>query len=169
MYVLPDNLRDKLKEQIGYLAVNSEELLKIIKDKKKIVSVGDQVTYTLLANKVKPIICIIDYKIERKKYSADMKKQIKKYGKTCYKVKNPKGAITSELWSIIKKSYEHNEEQPVRIEVEGEEDLASLAAIQLASDDVTIIYGLPNKGVVIVEASIENKRKVEEVLEEMRE
>jgi uncharacterized protein (UPF0218 family) len=37
----------------------------------------------------------------------------------------------------------------------------------LAPPDVTIIYGLPNKGVVVVKASDENKQKVKEILDEM--
>ncbi|MEM0492936.1 MAG: DUF359 domain-containing protein [Candidatus Thermoplasmatota archaeon] len=167
MYVLPGSLRDKLKEHIGYL-VDTEGLLKLLREKKRIVSIGDKVTCTLLSNNIKPMICIVDYQIERKRCQSDMKKLIKGYGKTVYRVKNPKGMITDELWSNIRMAYEREYEQPVRIEVEGEEDLSSLAAIYLAPGDVTIIYGLPNKGVVVVEASIENKKKVEEVLKEMR-
>jgi uncharacterized protein (UPF0218 family) len=56
---------------------------------------------------------------------------------------------------------------PVCIEVDGEEDLASLAAISLAPGGVTVIYGLPNKGVVVVDATTANKKKVKEVLDRM--
>jgi len=55
LYSLPDDLRDKLKEPIGLL-VNEEELLRLLLKEEHIVSVGDQVTYTLLKNGIEPII-----------------------------------------------------------------------------------------------------------------
>jgi len=49
----------------------------------------------------------------------------------------------------------------IRIEVDGEEDLATLPSIYLSPNrDVTIIYGMPDKGVVIVKTNDENKIKI---------
>ncbi|MCK4902903.1 MAG: DUF359 domain-containing protein, partial [Thermoplasmatales archaeon] len=48
-----------------------------------------------------------------------------------------------------------------------EEDLASLAAIYMAPSDVTIIYGLPDKGVLVIKPTPENKRLVKEILDKM--
>ena len=64
MRVLPDFLRDELKKPIGRL-VNEEELLNILPDEKFIVSVGDQVTYTLLKHNIEPVFCVVDFKIKR--------------------------------------------------------------------------------------------------------
>jgi uncharacterized protein (UPF0218 family) len=166
MYVLPDELKDTLKGYIGQL-VNEPELLKLLKKKKYIVSVGDKVTYTLLKHGITPILCIVDFLLERKPYSEEMKTLIQKSKMVHLKVKNPPGTITDELWNAIKTVFQNLKEAPVCIEVDGEEDLASLAAISLAPEGVTVIYGLPNKGVVVVEATPAHKKKVKEVLDRM--
>jgi uncharacterized protein (UPF0218 family) len=90
------------------------------------------------------------------------------YGKTVVKVRNPPGTISDELWGTLEEVFAHPELYPVRVEVEGEEDLASLAAIALAPGGATIIYGLPNRGVVVVSATPEHKKKVFDVLQRMK-
>jgi len=168
MRLLPDGLRDKLKEPIGNFFVDEQKLLSFLKNEKYIVSVGDQVTYTLLKNNILPIFCVVDFKIKRGFYSPVFKKLIKSFGKKTVRVKNLQGEISDELWSAIKNAYDLFEKGSLRIEVVGEEDMASLAAIYLAPrSDVTIIYGLPDKGVVVVKSTDENKLKVKEVLDEM--
>ena len=166
MYQLPDSHKDTLKGYIGKL-VDEPELLKLLKKEKYIVSVGDKVTYTLLKHNIMPILFIVDYKTERKPYSQDMKSLIKKIRITRLQIKNPPGTITDELWEAIKIAYQNLERSPLCIEVDGEEDLASLAAIYLGPEGVTVIYGLPNRGVVVVKATEANKQKVKEVLDKM--
>ena len=166
MYRLPDDLKNTLKGYIGNL-VNEPELLQLLKKEKNIVSVGDKVTYTLLKHGITPVLCIVDYKLERKPYSLEMKTIIQKLHATHLQIKNPPGTITDELWDAIKTVFKNLKNNPVCIEVEGEEDLASLAAIYLAPGGVTVIYGLPNRGVVVVKTTATNKQKVKEVLDRM--
>jgi hypothetical protein len=166
MYVLPDDLKDTLKGYIGDL-VDEPGLLKLLKKEKYIVSVGDKVTYTLLKHGITPILCIVDYKLERKPYPLEMKAVIKRFSTIRLQIKNPPGTITDELWDAIKTVFTNLKNSPVCIEVDGEEDLASLAAIYLAPGGVTVIYGLPNKGVVVVKATTAHKQKVKEVLDRM--
>ena len=166
MYVLPDDLKDTLKGYIGDL-VDEPGLLKLLKKEKYIVSVGDKVTYTLLKHGITPILCIVDYKLERKSYPSEMKAFIQRFSTIRLQIKNPPGTITDELWDAIKTVLKNLKSSPVCIEVDGEEDLASLAAIYLAPGGVTVIYGLPNKGVVVVKATTAHKQKVKEVLDRM--
>jgi GTP-dependent dephospho-CoA kinase len=166
MYVVPERLKDTLKGYIGQL-VDEPTLLRLLKKEKCIVSVGDQVTYTLLKHGFSPVLCIVDFILERKPYCQEMKTLIKGFGTTHLRIKNPPGTITDELWDAIENVFSHLEDGPVCIEVEGEEDLASLAAIYLAPPGVTVIYGLPNKGVVVVKATTAHKQKVKEVLDQM--
>jgi hypothetical protein len=166
MLVLPDDIRKKLQEPIGQL-VDEHDLLAVLQSEQFIVTVGDLVTYTLLKNALYPKICIVDFIVERKPYSSEMKETIKEFGVIHVHVKNPQGVITDELWDALESSFHMIEKGPICIEVEGEEDLASLAAIYLAPPDATIIYGLPNKGVVIVKATEAHKKKVKEVLDKM--
>jgi len=166
MRVLPDSLRDKLSEPIGLL-VDEEELLRLLQGEKYVVSVGDQVTFTLLKHGIVPVFCVVDFKIKRSGISPDIKNVIRSFGKKTMVVSNPPGCIVDDLWNAIETAYKVLERGSLRIEVVGEDDLAALPAIFLAPRDVTIIYGLPNKGVVLVKASDENKRKVKEILDEM--
>jgi uncharacterized protein (UPF0218 family) len=166
MYVLPEDLKDTVKGYIGQL-VDEPGLLKILKKEKSIVTVGDKVTYTVLKHGFTPLLCIVDFILERKPYPAEMKTLIQGFGQVHLKIKNPPGTITDELWDAIEKVYQNPQNQPVCIEVDGEEDLASLAAIYLAPGGVTVIYGLPNKGVVVVKATEAHKQKVKEVLDKM--
>ena len=167
MRVLPDNLRNLLKTPVGQL-VNEEQLLKILIDKDKIVTIGDQVTYTILKNGINPIFCIVDFKTRRGKCSSDVINVLKSYGDKCINVNNPAGALSDELWNAVKYAYENFTSENIRIEVDGEEDLAALAVLYLApSEDVTVIYGLPDKGVLVVKADQDIKRKVKEVFDKM--
>ncbi len=166
MRVLPNNLRNILKEPIGKL-VNEKELLNLLKNEKFIVSIGDLVTYTILKNHIEPIFCVIDFKTRRGECSPEIVELIKSFGKKSIIINNPPGVISDDLWKVIELAYENLEIGSLRIEVEGEDDLASLAAIFLAPTDVTIIYGLPDKGVLVVKPTSENKKKVKEILDKM--
>jgi uncharacterized protein (UPF0218 family) len=167
MRFLPDDLRDLLKEPMGDL-VNEKQLLKILDKEEFIVAVGDQVTYTLLKNDIEPIFCIVDYKTRRGDFPLEFIQRIKSFGDEIIEVENPQGCITDDLWDAIEKAfYNAAEGVSTRIEVDGEEDLASLAVIFMSPEDVTIIYGLPDKGVLVVKPTDENKNKVKEVLEKM--
>jgi hypothetical protein len=166
MRVLPDNLRDLLKEPIGQL-VDEKQLLKLLKNEKYIVSIGDLVTYTLLKHEIEPVFCIVDFKTRRGVCSSEIIEMIKSFGKKSIVVQNPPATISDDLWNVIEMAYENLEMGSLRIEIDGEEDLASLAAIYLAPSDVTIIYGLPDKGVLVVKPTRENKKFVKEVIDKM--
>lgn len=166
MRVLPENLREILKQPIGQL-VDEKKLLLMLSKEKHIVSIGDQVTYTILKHDIKPIFCVVDFKTRRGRCSSDIVDKIRSFGKKSVIVKNPPGCISDELWDTIKSAYDNIKDCSLRIEIEGEEDLASLAAIYLAPRDVTVIYGLPDKGVLVVKANQENKRKVKEIIDKM--
>ena len=166
MRVLPDTLRDLLKEPIGFLA-SEQQLLELLRNENYIVSIGDLVSYTLLKNGIEPVFCVVDFKTQRGDCSTEIKSTLRSFGKTRKVIHNPAASLSDELWDAIKNAYLDLEKGSLRIEVVGEEDLAALAAIYLAPRDVTIIYGLPNRGVVVVKPTEEHKRKVKEILDKM--
>ena len=166
MRVLPDNLRYFLKKPVGQL-VDEKGLLELLQKEKYIVSIGDMVTYTLLKNEIEPVFCIVDYKTRRGECSSEMIELIKSFGNKSVIVENLPATISDDLWYVIEMAYGNLEIGSLRIEIEGEEDLASLAAIYMAPSDVTIIYGLPDKGVLVIKPTPENKRLVKEILDKM--
>jgi uncharacterized protein (UPF0218 family) len=165
-YKLPDSLRETLKEPLGFL-FNEEELFNYIKESnQKIVCVGDLVSYTLISHHFTPIFCIVDNHTKRQDLDVSKVELIHEYGKRKITINNPAGVITYELWDQIETLLKNNDYE-VLIEVNGEEDLASLAVILLAPSDVTIIYGMPDKGVVVVPATEHHKEKVKKIIAQM--
>jgi uncharacterized protein (UPF0218 family) len=166
MHVLPDKLRDLLKTPVGKL-VDEKGLIELLRNEKHIISIGDQVTYTLLKHDIEPSFCVVDFKTRRGSCSEEIIKVLKSFGKKTIVVENPAGILSDDLLKTIKLAVENIDVGQLRIEVLGEEDLASLPAIYYAPPDATIIYGLPNKGVLVVKPTKEMKQKVREVLDEM--
>ena len=166
MHVLPDKLRDLLKTPVGRL-VDENSLVELLKNEKRIISIGDQVTYTLLKHEIEPSFCVVDFRTRRGECSKEIVEVLKSFGKKAIVVENPAGTLSNDLFNTIKFAVENLDTGSIRIEVVGEEDLASLPAIYYAPPDATIIYGLPNKGVLVVKPTKEMKDKVKEVLDEM--
>ncbi|UCG69841.1 MAG: DUF359 domain-containing protein [Thermoplasmata archaeon] len=161
---LPEGLRDELKTPLGEV-VDEDMLDAILKNVDIIVTVGDKCTLTLYKKGIVPDISVVDFKIQRDDVE-NLKAQIQEFGKIVINVDNPPGMLTRELWNAVKSAYET--EDTVRIEVEGEEDLAALPCVWLAPKNTAVIYGLPNIGLVVVLDEKEAKMKVKDVLKKMK-
>lgn len=162
-YRLPDDLREELKRPIGLL-LEEEKLIAEVRKRRILVSVGDMVTFTLLRRDIEPRIAIIDYKCKRKACSEEVRDLLQGFGEVKIQVKNPASTITYELWDAVEKAYKICKEKTVCIVVDGEEDMASLVAIVLAPPAGTVIYGLPNKGIILVDVTDKEKNMVRKVL-----
>lgn len=166
-YRLTPELRKKLKRPIGALIRGSfNETMKKLKDLVEkesplmIISVGDNVSKNLTENNMFPKLSIVDNKVMRKRIQpialvAD---------KTLY-VKNPPGTITEEALATIQEALEHN--CRVKIVVDGEEDLLTLAAVLHAPENSFVVYGQPLEGVVVIKVTEQKKKEVTEVLKAM--
>ena len=81
------------------------------------------------------------------------------------RVKNPAGYITGGLYGAIDKALKSDGK--FKIFVDGEEDLAALAAIDLAPIGSLVIYGQPGEGMVLVNVDKKSKEFVAGILKEM--
>ena len=86
-------------------------------------------------------------------------------GEKIVNVNNNAGTISDELWNAIEAAISDNVK--TRIVVEGEEDLATLAAISLANLGAKVIYGMPDKGMVVVDVNQRSKKRANSFLERM--
>ncbi|HUR25411.1 MAG TPA: DUF359 domain-containing protein, partial [Candidatus Thermoplasmatota archaeon] len=68
-----------------------------------------------------------------------------------------------EAWDAIRLGLQH-EEGPVRIVVEGEEDLLGIPCFLEAPPGAIVLYGMPNQGVVVVRVDAAFKAKVAALL-----
>ena len=75
---------------------------------------------------------------------------------------NPPGQITPSLFQAVSKAL-HND-QTTCIEVEGEEDLAPIVIHLLAPIGTNVVYGQPNKGVVLRVTTLESKEQCRSLL-----
>lgn len=156
-------MRDELKDPLGDV-VKEEQLESILGNVGRIVTVGDRCSLTLHKMGSTPDIAVIDFQIERNDVQ-DMRAELQNIGQIVINVDNPPGAITKELWDAVEKAYQGDEK--VRIEVSGEEDLATLPCVWLAPENTAIIYGLPDVGLVVVLDLQKAKMMVKDVLMKM--
>lgn len=168
MKVIPEHLRDQLKTTpIGTLVSHTKDISLHLRTNDLVVSVGDKISYSLLEASIPVHMIIVDYIHKRKPIALKQQNLLKQFGEITYTVTNPAGCITDELWETIKTGLADMCSKTVRIDVHGEEDLASLVVISLAGSNVTVIYGVPDKGVLIVPITKHHKQVVDKVLEQM--
>jgi GTP-dependent dephospho-CoA kinase len=161
---LPDNLRDKLKKPLGVLlkdsVVTRENILKNIPTGSFVISVGDATTEKLIKYGIVPSLQIVDgieKRIKREMPSGNIK--------TTLNCNNPPAEITIESIKTIKKAFQSA--KPVRIAVNGEEDLLVLPVVVYAPENSIVLYGQPNEGLVIVPINAEIRNKAQSVMDSM--
>lgn len=162
---LPVELRQELREPLGEI-MPGKMAIGALKDGEKLYTIGDQCTLTFVEENIIPDVFIVDYQIKREP-NPQLEPKFESVSGATIKVHNPAGTITKELWSAISGSL--LSEKKVRIEVDGEEDLATLPCISLARNGSQVAYGLPDQGLVLVEVDDGAKDYVRKILERMRE
>jgi uncharacterized protein (UPF0218 family) len=169
-YKLTPALRDRLKKPFGrlYRGKGDEclrEIIKGLKNPTKVISIGDVTTYYLLKAGIVPDMCIVDDRTMRLPVELEVKKGTAHESFKDVKVENPPGVITRELVDAIKDNM--GSEKPVRIFVDGEEDLAVIPACEYAPVGSVVLYGQPGEGVVAVTVTGEKKRETLSLMEQM--
>ena len=131
-----------------------------------IITVGDICTIKINEQVRMPDLSIIDFKTKRDSpLSEEQRSIMDQIGEKIVNVNNNAGTISDELWNAIKVAISDNVK--TRIVVEGEEDLATLAAISLADLGAKVIYGMPDKGMVVVDVNQRSKKRANSFLERM--
>ena len=169
-FKLTPALRDTLKTPFGklYRGKGDECLRSIVKSLKgptKIISIGDVTTYYLLKAGIVPDMCIVDDMTMRLPVDHEVRKGTAHESFKDVSVKNPPGVITQELIDAIKNNM--NSSMPVRIFVDGEEDLAVIPACEYAPVGSVVLYGQPNEGVVVVNVTEDKKHETLSLMEQM--
>ena len=137
-----------------------------LNDAEYIITVGDICTIKINGQVRMPDLSIIDFKTKRDNpLSSEQRSIMDQIGEKIVNVNNNAGTISDELWNAIKIAISDNVK--TRIVVEGEEDLATLAAISLANLGAKVIYGMPDKGMVVVDVNQRSKKRANSFLERM--
>lgn len=180
-YLLPEALRRELGAAFGPV-VQSSELVAAIGHADIVLAVGDVVSLTLKTLGVTPRLFVCDYQTQRglpdkksgvgamaaaAKDASNEKTlyelELGSWGELAFRVRNPAASITREAWDAIRLGLQHDE-GPVRVVVEGEEDLLGIPCFLEAPVGSVVLYGMPNQGVVVVRVDAAFKAKVAALL-----
>ena len=161
---LPDSLRDQMKIPLGVLIPENQtsktEIQKYLSENSYIITVGDRTTEKMIDFDLIPSLQIIDGQEKREKREPPKLKNA-----TELTVKNPAAEITPQSISLIQKAF--TMESPVRIFVDGEEDLLVLPVCVHAPENAIVMYGQPHEGLVVVKITPEIRNKVQTLLDLM--
>ena len=162
---LPENLRDQLKIPLGDLIkeenVNKENILSKIGSESLVITVGDRTTENMINLGIIPEVQIVDGLEKRDKRLVPTDDTVN----TNLSCKNPPGEITEESTQVVQKAF--SSKPPVRIIINGEEDLLVLPVCILAPENSVVMYGQPNEGLVVVHITPEIRAKVQKILDVM--
>lgn len=169
---LPESLRPLLRKPFGvlYTGTGSDAVKSLVKDLNnptKLISVGDVTTFHLLDSNIIPDILIVDDRTKRAPASSQVVYGTKHKGFAEITVDNPPGVITEDLINVIGDAIVSDEN--VRIFVQGEEDLAALPAILMAPLDSVVLYGQPDKGVMLVRVTESLKAELKDLFDKILE
>jgi len=140
--------------------VDKSNIKEFLSENSYVISVGDRTTEKMIDFDLIPSLQIIDGQEKREK-----REPPKLDYATELTVDNPAAEITSESVFMIKKAF--TLKSPVRLFVNGEEDLLVLPVCVHAPENAVVLYGQPNEGLVIVQITPEIRNKVQTLLDLM--
>ena len=163
MYLLKPEMASELKNTNDKIYLKSPEFLK---KTDYIITVGDICTIKIFEQIREPDLAIVDLKTKRNTLlDPEQLKIMNKIGYNNIEVRNPAGTISKALWKAIESSL--SEEKSSKITVKGEEDLAALAVISMAPEEAKVIYGMPDRGMVVVDVNQQSKKRANNFLKRM--
>ena len=160
---LPEAMREELRRPLGPV-LSGVDAFAAVRTARRVVTVGDASTIDLVTHGRIPDIAVIDFKTKREASDA-LRARAQAIGGRVLTAVNPAGTLTRDTWAALDEAFKSGER--VRIEVLGEEDLAALAAIDLAPEGTAVLYGMPDAGVVLVWADARAKAAVRDLLARM--
>ncbi|MGA9150098.1 MAG: GTP-dependent dephospho-CoA kinase family protein [Candidatus Nitrosopolaris sp.] len=170
MFFSPENLRI-LKEPFGLLLEDSNitkrSLYNSVNHAKSVVSVGDATTDRLISYGIVPRVCIVDGRERRAQRKtiggeSDLQDHILQL-----KCSNPAGTISKRAVQVLRDALKDSNTNPVRVIVDGEEDLLTLPILVLVPLGSVVLYGQPFKGIVIVNVDSKTRKTAKDLMESL--
>ena len=158
--VMPDSLRDELGRSLGPIVDEDGAVTAVVRGG-LLATVGDMCTATMHRRGVSIHLAVIDDRTRRRDEGrwSDSTRQV---GERIVTVHSAQAELSAELYNAVLEAWASP--VPTRIEVEGEEDLAALAAILHAPEGATVIYGIPDKGLALVQVDARARKAVVDAL-----
>jgi GTP-dependent dephospho-CoA kinase len=161
-WAVPESLRPTLAEKYGpvYAGGEADRRLKALP---LFATCGDRVTERAVALDHLPLVGIVDYK-SRRDEPVPRGAFRPLAARHVVRVRNPAGLLTEGLRTAVKETIRAG---GGLIEVEGEEDLGSLALIESMPAGATVIYGIPGEGASFVRVDAISKEHVRHLIRQM--
>ncbi|WP_233710670.1 GTP-dependent dephospho-CoA kinase family protein [Natronococcus pandeyae] len=159
LLILPDELRHELKEPMGPIETDAEQLLETLEG--PLIAVGDVVTYHFLQAGRLPDVALVDERTKRETVEEEIRETVTQRANV--EATNPPAELTADVVRTLRDALERDE--PTTILVDGEEDLVALPAIVVAPDGASVVYGQPDEGMVHVVVDDEVRAEVRALLE----
>ncbi len=162
VWAVPESLRATLAEKYGPVYAGGEADRRI-RALGVFGSCGDRVTARAIELGHLPLVGIVDYKTRRNE-PVDPEAFRPLAHRAHRRVKNPAGCLTERFRATVRELVAHG---GGLIEVDGEEDLGSLALVESLPPGATVIYGIPGEGVSFVRVDAVAKEHVRNLLGQM--
>lgn len=160
---LPEDLRGAFKDPLGPIETDAERLAGDVAG--PLITVGDVVTYHFERIDHTPDVAVVDGLTERDAVESEVADVLGASEARRIAATNPAAALSASMLRAIREAMDADE--PVAIDVDGEEDLVTLPAIVLASEDASVVYGQPGEGMVHVRVGSEVREHARGLLERM--
>ena len=165
MYRLGDSLRGHFQKPFGPI-VQTDDLRRHVLAADLLVCVGDHVSKTAIAVGLEPKLIIVDFKTKRGDVDPTLRAELSRYGKTVLRVVNEPATVSKDLYVAVVQALRLS--GSVRIEVEGEEDLAGLPVFAEAPLGAVVLYGMPDQGIVVVRVDETMRESAKSLLARMK-
>jgi len=140
--------------------VTKDKIKGFLKNARKVISVGDSTTDRLISFGILPDLSVIDGKERRLKRSNSMSNSNFQKELRC---SNSAGTISREAVSLLQDALRSH--YPVRVIVDGEEDMLALPIFSIAPDCSVVLYGQPLEGIVIVKITPKTRKKAKDLMD----
>jgi GTP-dependent dephospho-CoA kinase len=161
-WAVPESLRATLAERYGPVYEGLEADRRIVA-LGTFGACGDRVTARAIELEHPPLVGIVDYKTRRNEL-VDPAAFRSLARRRLVRVKNPPGLLTEQLRTAVRELVESG---GGLVEVDGEEDLGSLALVESLPAGATVIYGIPGAGVSFVRVDAVSKEHVRHLIAQM--
>ena len=157
MITIIPKIRKILKKPLGKI-ISEKEIaeLNTKESNSKIIVVGDVSILNFLKKNIKPWLAIFDNKSMRKQISTEQKRILETTWAKTIRIKNERGCLNKYFILHAREFIDHGG----GILIDGEEDLVALAFILVIKDNEKVVYGQPDKGLVVVEPDNNLKKKI---------
>jgi hypothetical protein len=151
-----------LKQPIGTLIpdkqVTKQKIASMLKGAKKIIAVGDATTERLVSFGITPDVAVVDGRERRSERNIPSS-----YAAKELRCANPAGTISKDAIKILQEAIKAK--PPVRLIVEGEEDLLALPVFAMSPKGSVVLYGQPLEGMVVVRISPAKQKQAKDLMD----